>query len=384
MSFFRHVLKASGTVIAVIALFAAASSAQTPQLIVDVGDVAAFSGEQQVHIPVYLSNFSDTIAGFELWVMLDRPDIMEFHQAVVSSYDSSFWVCLQWSGPTCLDSAALDGAWDTLYFVCNEWEQQGGVCLDSTVVPSSAEWDFYHIVTYDILHVDTTQVVGPVVDVGGTLTGGWEFIYTRSITGTVHDIDVQGMADLLPAPQTPGIGPQEGGVLVDLVADVYDIPDTMTDRTVNIMIVSSIPNYLCFATPDGQCIGYIVQIVPDSNCFVCLAWAGEDCLAWQQTPWQPGGVGCDSTFVGLDTVIVIDTAAVQVLNGSLTVRGPGSHGDMNNDGSVLDISDLVFLVTYMFQGGPPPVYLWTADCDLSGGIDIADLVCWVRIMFPPQ
>jgi hypothetical protein len=58
------------------------------------------------------------------------------------------------------------------------------------------------------------------------------------------------------------------------------------------------------------------------------------------------------------------------------------RGDINHDGSGPDITDLVYLVTYMFQGGPVPPCLPEADVNASGGgPDIADLVYLVTYMF---
>jgi len=47
----------------------------------------------------------------------------------------------------------------------------------------------------------------------------------------------------------------------------------------------------------------------------------------------------------------------------------------------IDISDLVYLVDYMFSGGLPPVCVDEADIDGSGEIDITDLVYLVDYMF---
>ncbi len=56
--------------------------------------------------------------------------------------------------------------------------------------------------------------------------------------------------------------------------------------------------------------------------------------------------------------------------------------DINNDGTGPDITDLVYLVDYMFQGGPEPPIMCQCDIDGNGvGPDIADLVHLVDYMF---
>ncbi|HOP05725.1 MAG TPA: trypsin-like peptidase domain-containing protein [candidate division Zixibacteria bacterium] len=57
-------------------------------------------------------------------------------------------------------------------------------------------------------------------------------------------------------------------------------------------------------------------------------------------------------------------------------------GDVNNDGSGPDISDLVYLVAYMFSDGPAPEVMAATDVNGSGsGPDISDLVYLVTYMF---
>ncbi len=67
------------------------------------------------------------------------------------------------------------------------------------------------------------------------------------------------------------------------------------------------------------------------------------------------------------------------------------RGDVNHDGAdIIDISDLMYLIYYMFQDGPEPVCYDEADVNPhgSGPIDIADLVYLIDYMFrggpPPQ
>ena len=58
------------------------------------------------------------------------------------------------------------------------------------------------------------------------------------------------------------------------------------------------------------------------------------------------------------------------------------RGDIDGDGSGPDISDLMYLVNYMFGGGQPPGCLAEADINGSGGNpDIIDLVRLVTYMF---
>ncbi len=55
-------------------------------------------------------------------------------------------------------------------------------------------------------------------------------------------------------------------------------------------------------------------------------------------------------------------------------------GDANNDGHV-DISDAVFLIAYIFSGGPAPNPLTRGDADCSGFIDISDVVYLIAYIF---
>ncbi|MDH3939209.1 MAG: M4 family metallopeptidase, partial [candidate division Zixibacteria bacterium] len=55
--------------------------------------------------------------------------------------------------------------------------------------------------------------------------------------------------------------------------------------------------------------------------------------------------------------------------------------DIDNDGEGPNISDLVYLVDFMFNGGPPPDIMAAADFDADDQITIADLVALVDFMF---
>jgi hypothetical protein len=56
------------------------------------------------------------------------------------------------------------------------------------------------------------------------------------------------------------------------------------------------------------------------------------------------------------------------------------RGDANYDG-VIDISDCVFLLAYIFSGGPAPTDARCGDPDCSGSTDISDVVLLVNYIF---
>lgn len=76
------------------------------------------------------------------------------------------------------------------------------------------------------------------------------------------------------------------------------------------------------------------------------------------------------------------TGSVDEQELTLVVAPPYLCGDADGDGVGPNIADLVYLVDYMFQGGPTPPELLAVDIDGNGeGPNIADLVYLVNYMF---
>jgi hypothetical protein len=59
---------------------------------------------------------------------------------------------------------------------------------------------------------------------------------------------------------------------------------------------------------------------------------------------------------------------------------PYVPGDANGSGDI-DIDDVVYLIAYIFSGGPPPDPLEAGDADCSGDIDIDDVVYLIAYIF---
>lgn len=83
-------------------------------------------------------------------------------------------------------------------------------------------------------------------------------------------------------------------------------------------------------------------------------------------PYHPSGPGMEVTLK----------------DGQIMVLGPGLlFGDANNDGAI-SAADVVYLINYLFIGGPEPVPLWIigdVNCDVN--VSAADVVYLINYLF---
>ena len=59
---------------------------------------------------------------------------------------------------------------------------------------------------------------------------------------------------------------------------------------------------------------------------------------------------------------------------------PYAKGDANGDGKVT-VSDVVYIINYLFKGGPPPGYLDAADTNCDGKVTVSDVVYLINYLF---
>ncbi|MCH7691664.1 MAG: hypothetical protein IIA17_11570, partial [candidate division Zixibacteria bacterium] len=296
------------------------------EVTIDVGDTTAYPNTTNNVIPITIDNPVDTIVGFQLWIQLDRPpDIMIFQTDTVLEFDTTHWRCNAYSGLN---------------------------CIDSTFVPFDSVWDFFH--------VDTFEVERANIDTAGTLVAGWEYVNASSLSGNGTDLLITGIADLPGGPITPGFAPQTGGTLINMLADVLDVSDTVTNRIVNLIINTVfVPNFN-IVLADLSWSPWTYETYWDTIGFVCNEWLIDttqdppdtiECLSWQHTAGPPW----DSIEVVLDSIISLDTSRICITDGSLEVLLSYICGDANGDGTAGDILDLIFLVDRIFRGGPGSV-----------------------------
>lgn len=284
------------------------AKAQDYELVVRVGDVLAPSGTQGIPIPIYMENYADTVAGFEVWVMMSHPDRSEF--------------------------------------------QTFGAPIPDTVM------------------LDTT----------GTLTSGWEYMQARSLGGG-YDADIIGLANMYGPPYGPGIPPQSGDIpLIKAFVDTYEIEDTTTNYTVELIIMADNLDQFGFATPEGELIGLKIDTVVDTSCFNCVQWLPPEdtiCLYWEPIPGTSG----DSCAIDTFQVAYIDTNVVQIINGSLEVF---VCGDLTGD-NIVNIFDPIELIKCLYGSGIPgpphvcPVHV--ADVNSDGLANIFDITYLIRFLY---
>lgn len=84
--------------------------------------------------------------------------------------------------------------------------------------------------------------------------------------------------------------------------------------------------------------------------------------------------------------LLLLATALSVAAGATTYDNPpcihfeGRCGDLDSDWDVT-ISDVVYLVQYIFNSGSPPPQMWCGDCDLNGSLNLTDAVYLVAYIF---
>ncbi len=321
-----------------------------PSITVKVADTTAIPGYLNATITIFMDNLFDEVAAFNLWIQLEPQDLMVFKTDILTVIDTTYWVC------------------DSLDAMLN--------CADSTKVDSLSPWEMQHI-------GELLVAVGSF-DTTGTLISGWKYVQTRSISGVGTDINIVAISDFSNGSQVPPIpAGQQGGVLLRVLADIFPMDDTVTERTAN-LIVQTTTDHFSISRPNGTAINWMPFEYIDTLCYECTVLVGENCLEYTRIGGNFDPLLCDSMHIFLDTTSIWDSTNVVIINGSLTNLLSFVCGNLDSapDGNV-DISDLIFIVDFIFGSpkGPAPVPYEAGNVDCLGDIDISDLIFLVDFIF---
>jgi len=348
----------SGLFLALLVVLLAASLVQAdPRVLLRVPDTSVTPGATDVPISVYMDNYLDDVTAVYFSLRFGQNDIMEFQIDTLEEILHTYFQCT--------DPSDYEVGMD-----CNHWIQ-----VDASE-------------PYDSVFTETIDVVAVNYEITDCLIETWEYMRIQSSSGTNQDVEVYAFADDFGPPIIPGIqAGQQGGVLIKMLADVYDLPDSIEDRNVNIEIKNEFYDQVIISDGNGDAIGIKYNVEYDTNYYYCLQWAGDSCLNWEKVPEYE-----EWDWFDVDTLNIpyLDTTEVILMNGELTVDlHPqscciGIRGNANNDaGEAINISDVTYLVAYCFGGGPAPVCPeeGNANADAGGAINISDITYLVAYCF---
>ena len=140
-----------------------------------------------------------------------------------------------------------------------------------------------------------------------------------------------------------------------------DAGDTTSKYCVNATVLGLAPN----SQPIGPGFGLLFKLYLDVLCVPDSSL--PDTLTY---------INVYATLAQGDTLI----REKKTLSGRLFIFGNIKYGDANADNKIT-VADVVYLISYLFKGGPPPSPLIKGDVNGSGKVTVADVVYLIGYLF---
>jgi len=212
-------------------------------------------------------------------------------------------------------------------------------------------------------------------DTTGTLLSGWGYLKAVSLGGTGYNAKIIAIAE-----EARGLGLYDGDMpLIKLTCNVYDIPDTTTERTAEIRFSRSLMQTQFSDVWGEYLIGVIADTLIDTTCYNCTEWSLPDsiCLYWEPMP----GVQGDSCVIDTSVTLRLDTSQVWLQDGSLTVLDDFVCGDLTGD-DLVNILDVVAFIAFIYEGyQDPQMPVHYYDFDGSGALNMLDIVYLINYIY---
>ncbi len=212
-------------------------------------------------------------------------------------------------------------------------------------------------------------MLGLGVDTTGTLLSGWEYVQSSTLGGDGYDLLLTALRNDITPPALPAYAPHSArNLLAKIPVTLVSNPDTLFENTAELSIEHNFVERFSFADQSGNDIVATTTIISDTNCYQCLQWMGNICLAWEQVALPP----CDSTWITVDTVGVLDTNAFRVDNSQVILRECTTillAGDIDLDGAPWTVGDMTELIRYI-AGDTSEIPLPT-NADINGDCRIS-------------
>jgi hypothetical protein len=245
----------------------------------------------------------------------------------------------------------------------------------TNVHDSVAGFELWISSTYpEFVRFGVASVQGTVInakfDTVGTRSKGFKYFEARIQDALHGQVKVVGLCD----PDSPRVVkpiPPGSGVLLNLIMETNGtLGDSLCDSiTVNVQLNRF---QTSFSNSASQTIGCVYYWKVDTTYHNCAHYIGDSCTSWY-----------DTTIVGrwwcnMDTT-------KRVLIDGLTSFSCCTCGDANGDGAI-DISDAVYLISFIFSGGGAPgtcggTNHGLGDANGDGAVDISDAVYLISRIF---
>jgi hypothetical protein len=225
------------------------------------------------------------------------------------------------------------------------------------------------------------DVVYAKFDTVGTRSGGFEFFDARIQDALHGQVKISAICEKNRVPPIVKPIPPGSGVLMNLIMETTEADSVCANMPILTVRLQFDKSITSFSNPASQTIGCIYVLKVDtvygcctswnSDFTVCLRYAPPDSMCIIERLW------CDS----------IDPERRVLIDGSNTfICGPPCQcGDANGDDEI-DISDAVYLIGFIFSGGPAPgacggYSYGFGDANGDGEIDISDAVYLISFIF---
>ncbi len=167
------------------------------------------------------------------------------------------------------------------------------------------------------------------------------------------------------------VPPQKDSVTVAMTVQGLPAPPSINEIPQQSADVGELLTvFISASDPNQDNISFSTISLPDNSSFTDN---GNNTARFLFTP-DASQTGSHSVDVVASDGDLADTAAIDI-----TVMGE-LCGDVNSDESV-DIDDIVFLVAYIFMGGPAPEPMMAGDVNCSENVDIDDIVYLIQHVF---
>ncbi len=351
-----HRFAAFITIVMLLGMFASSdiyASDDALKLYVNVGDTTISRDADSVVISVFMENFEDSIGGMELWLYINQDEILRFRADSVWQSDTTFEnctdsICTAWIGDSCI-----------------AWEYDPSTCADTIV--------------------EEGWVQKGATDLSGTMIENWDFVTSNVLDQNRRSLKIVGIANQSSG-ESKAIPPNSGNaLLVKLVAEVREdhldsmgmVPDSLCpDSIAGDLGVTSILvwDYVSrFSDPNNSLIGWVWEYLCIDSVCIDYDSVGDSCITWECIDW-------DET----DSSGHVDTNQVKMFDGQVLLDCATCDwvgGDADGSGYI-DIDDVVYIINYIFGGGPDPIPdVLAGDADCTGYIDIDDVVYLINYIF---